>query len=65
MVSGPARLAEIERSIAALQQRVDTLAANQERELEAIRTQVRSTLDDLDARVSTVGASDTASRETA
>ena len=56
MVSGPARLDEMQRAIQALQQQLDVMQARQDQHLADIRASVDVVLDDVTARLAALGA---------
>ena len=58
MVSGPARLEELERSVRALQHQLDQLQRAQDDTLDGVRTSVTTVLDDLTARLALLDAGD-------
>jgi prefoldin subunit 5 len=56
MVSGPARLDELERSLRALQAQLDELQRHQDEELAGVRASVATVLDDVTARLAAIDA---------
>jgi prefoldin subunit 5 len=56
MISGPARIDELERSLRALQQQLDDLQRHQDATLEGVRTSVSAVLDDVTARLGALDA---------
>jgi len=54
MVSGPARLDELERSLRALQRQLDDMQRHQDATLEGVRTSVTTVLDDVTARLAAI-----------
>lgn len=60
MLSGPARLDEMQRSIQALQQQLNDMQLRQDDQLADIRASVDVVLDDVTARLAALSDSDTA-----
>jgi hypothetical protein len=58
MVSGPARLEELERSVVALQQQLAVLGDRQEAALADVRSSVSIVLDDVTGRLAALDATD-------
>jgi hypothetical protein len=58
MVSGPARLDELERSVRSLQRQLDEMQRQQDATLDGVRTSVASVLDDVTARLAVIDATD-------
>lgn len=61
MVSGPARLDEMQKSIQALQQQISDLHAAQDAQLAEVRANVSTVLDDVTARLAALDSRDGAS----
>lgn len=61
MVSGPARLDEMQQSIQALQQQISDLHAEQDAQLAEVRANVSIVLDDVTARLAALDSRDGAS----
>ena len=58
MVSGPARIDELERSVRSLQHQLDEMQQQQDSTLDGVRTSVASVLDDVTARLAAIDATD-------
>lgn len=60
MLSGPARLDEMQQSIQALQQQLNDMQLRQDDQLADIRASVEGVLDDVTARLTALSDADTA-----
>ena len=58
MLSGPARLDELQRSIHSLEAQLDAMQIRQDAQIADLRESVRATVDDVTARLAALDAAD-------